>query len=90
MEVDVAMNMVKHNDFDRGVTEVLMKPKSKGGMMRKNPGFQQAVSDSEIDRFFEPSPESKSINIETVKYALLPTRHFYNRFSDHLRLWMNE
>ena len=90
MEVDVTMNMVKHEDFDRGVSEVLMKPKAKGERFKRNPGFQKNIKDSEINRFFEKSPQSKSVSVGTVKYALLPTRHVYPMYQDHLRLWVNE
>ena len=90
MEIDVAMNMVKHNDFDLGISQVLMKPKPRGESLRQNPGFEKDIQDSQIDRFFEPTPESKSVNVGTVQYGLLPTRHFYEEFSDHLRLWINE
>ena len=90
MEVDVAMNMVRHENFDLGVSQVLMKPKSKGQAFHENPGFKRDIVDSEIDAFFEPTPESKRVNVGAVKYALLPTKHFYERFSDHLRLWVNE
>ena len=90
MEVDVAMNMVRQENFDLGVSQVLMKPKAKGEKFHRNPGFEKDIKDREIDRFFEPTPESKRVSVGSVKYALLPTRHTYERFSDHLRLWINE
>ena len=90
MEVDVAMNMVKHKDFDIGVSKIIMSPKPSGRKFRPNPGFQQGIKDRDVESFFEPSPQSKGICVGAVQYALLPTRHFYERFSDHVRLWINE
>ena len=43
-----------------------------------------------MDSLFEPSLESKAMDVGAVQYALLPTRHHYERFSDHVRLWINE
>jgi hypothetical protein len=44
--------------------------------------------ESDLTRFFEPSKHR--INIDVVENALLPTRMHYSRFSDYVRLWINE
>jgi hypothetical protein len=48
------------------------------------------VKESEIDKYFEPSAHSKSIDVDVVEHALLPTKMYYERFSDQVRLWINE
>jgi hypothetical protein len=50
------------------------------------PYFKQ----SEIDRYFEDSVYAKGVNLEVVENALLPTKIYYERFSDQVRLWLNE
>ena len=58
---------------------------------RKNPGFNKKIlTENEINKYFEPSNLSKKVNVGAVRHALLPTRHHFERFTDHLRIWINE
>lgn len=94
MEVSVALNRIRDPDFIIGVEKVIRAktPFSNGQKdKRKNPGFsKKKMTQSEIDRYFEPSEFSKKVNVGAVRHALLPTRHYFERFSDHLRIWINE
>lgn len=67
-----------------------MKPKVKGAREKTAAAFNKKVSDSDLGRYFEESKWSKEINLGIVENALLPTRHYYQRFSDQVRLWLNE
>lgn len=89
MELRVATHKIQDEDFDRGVSQVLLSPKHKGGV-RVDAGFNKAVSDSSLERYFAPNKMSDSINLGVVDSALLPTRMFYSTFSDQARLWLNE
>lgn len=92
MELNVALNKVKDADFDLGVKRVLMKP-IKGGRVAprpKNPGFKMKVSDLEVDSYFQENAYASKIDLDIVENALLPTRHFYERFTDSVRIWINE
>ena len=64
-----------------------MKPKRSA---LQNPGFSSSVSSSEVDSYFETNPESHKIDLGIVENSLLPTRHFFERFTDSLRVWINE
>jgi hypothetical protein len=55
-----------------------------------NPGFSKKVLDEEVATFFTENKYSKEINVDIVKNALLPTRFYYEKYSDTLRLWINE
>lgn len=90
MELHVAFNKIQDADFDLGVTEVLMKPKVKGAREKVAAAFKKNVNDSDLSKYFEESKWSKDINLGIVENALLPTRHYYQRFSDQVRLWLNE
>jgi hypothetical protein len=67
-----------------------MKPKVKGARDKAAAPFSKKVKDSDLDKYFEESKWSKEINVGIVENALLPTRHYYQRFSDQVRLWLNE
>jgi len=67
-----------------------MKPKVKGARDKAAAPFNKKVKDSDLDKYFEESKWSKEINVGIVENALLPTRHYYQRFSDQVRLWLNE
>ena len=67
-----------------------MKPKVKGAREKVAAAFNKKVSDSDLSKYFEESKWSKEINLGIVENALLPTRHYYQRFSDQVRLWLNE
>jgi hypothetical protein len=67
-----------------------MKPKVKGARDKAAAPFNKKVKDSDLAKYFEESKWSKEINVGIVENALLPTRHYYQRFSDQVRLWLNE
>lgn len=67
-----------------------MKPKVKGAREKVAAAFNKKVNDSDLSKYFEESKWSKEINLGIVENALLPTRHYYQRFSDQVRLWLNE
>ena len=67
-----------------------MKPKVKGARDKAAAPFNKKVKDSDLSKYFEESKWSKEINVGIVENALLPTRHYYQRFSDQVRLWLNE
>lgn len=67
-----------------------MKPKVKGAREKVAAAFNKKVNDSDLIKYFEESKWSKEINLGIVENALLPTRHHYQRFSDQVRLWLNE
>lgn len=85
MELNVALNRIKDTDFALGVDKVL-------GSNRKTkaPKFAKPASEAQLERYFAESPLAKKINVGAVRYALLPTRHHFERFTDHLRIWINE
>ena len=64
-----------------------MKPKRQS---MTNPGFDSEVSHSQVESYFEPNPLTDTIDLGIVENSLLPTRHFFNRFTDSLRVWINE
>ena len=43
-----------------------------------------------MERYFDQHPLAKSIKIDVVEHALLPTKNFYDRFTDQVRLWLNQ
>ena len=95
MELNVALNKANDSDFELGVKEVLMKrwPKSSGRTRlgaRLNPGFEKDVSDAQVESYFAENKYAKDIDLDIVENALLPTRHFFERFSDSVRVWINE
>jgi len=91
MELNVALNKAGDADFEHGVKEVLMKP-PRGARrgVRPNPGFQKDVSDDQVDSYFAENKHAGGITLDIVENALLPTRHFFERFSDSVRIWINE
>jgi hypothetical protein len=94
MEVRVAVNRVSDPDFALGVEKVLKTktPYVDGkAAKRTNPGFsKKKLNQGEIERYFDETPLTKKVNVGAVRYALLPTRHHFERFTDHLRIWINE
>lgn len=91
MELNVALNKVADADFDLGVQAILMKPTrvSRFNALR-NPGFKKRVSEQELDSYFSENSLAKEIDLKIVENALLPTRHFFQKFSDSVRIWINE
>jgi len=91
MELNVALNKVEDSDFELGVREVLMKPTKVSRLgMRPNPGFKSLISDSEVDSYFRDNKFASKIDLDIVENSLLPTRHFFKRFSDSMRVYINE
>jgi hypothetical protein len=43
-----------------------------------------------VQSYFRPNPWTDKIELDLVSKALLPTRFYYERFSDQVRLWVNE
>ena len=43
-----------------------------------------------IEEFFKTPEEYKYVNLEVTKHAPLPTRKYYQKYGDHMRLLMNE
>ena len=92
MEVNVASRMIDTKEFEVGVQEVLLKPKQAKGQKLPNAAKYPArkIKDSDLDAYFEGAPWAKGINVGAMEHALLPTRHYYERFGDQVRLWINE
>ena len=92
MEVNVISNLLQRaqENFEGAVRTRLMRPIRSGMKQKVNPFNKANEKIKDIDSFFEPQPWAKNINIDTVKYALLPTRQYYHRFADVVRLWINE
>ena len=94
MEQNVAFNMVNDKEFEIGVKKVLgvpyhLAPKTAEGN-RLNPGFAASASEAKVDSFFTEHPLSPKFELEVVENALLPTREFYERYPDSLRVYLNE
>lgn len=91
MELNVALNKTEDSDFELGVKEVLMKPTKISRLgMRPNPGFKTEVSDLELESYFRENKFASKIDLDIVENSLLPTRHFFERFSDSMRVYINE
>ena len=87
MEKNVAMNKLKDKDFELGVREVLMKPSKRG---QGNPGFATEISDTLVESYFQENPSASKVDLDIVENSLLPTRHFFSRYADSVRIWINE
>lgn len=87
-EINVALNKIQDKEFDLGVSEVLLKNNS--GAKRTNPGFATQVSKAQVDSYFAPNKWTERVQLDLVEKALLPTRFYYEKFSDQVRLWVNE
>jgi len=90
MELNVAFNRIKDHDFDLGVKKILLTPKKQGQKTHSNPGFAKRINDDALDRYFKPTEWSKQVNLNISENSLLPTRHYFRRFNDAIRLWLNE
>ena len=88
-EITVALNKIGDSEFDLGVSEVLLKP-HKPADAPINPGFALSVSADQVSSYFQHNKWSDEIQLELVEKALLPTRFYYEKFSDQVRLWVNE
>ena len=69
-----------------------MTPKANQGQKHPNAAkYPKKPSRSrDLDSYFEGADWAKDISVGAMAHALLPTRHFYERFGDHVRLWINE
>jgi enoyl-CoA hydratase/carnithine racemase len=85
-EINVALNKIQDKEFDIGMTEVLMKP----GKPEGNPGFSSNVSADQVNSYFSPNKWAKEVQLDVVEKAMLPTRFYYEKFTDQVRLWINE
>lgn len=91
MELNVALNKVKDDDFALGVQQVLMKPNVYSDhAKRANPGFSTDVSDDLVNSYFEENAFASKVDLDIVQGALLPTRHFFEKFADSVRIYINE
>lgn len=90
MEVKVASKMIETGEFDAGVQQVLMSPRQNKGQKTPNAASYPDSSKASLDPFFEGASWAKSVNVGAMENALLPTRHHYQRFTDQVRLWINE
>lgn len=61
--------------------------KSTGGPI---PEFTRDVSEAQVDSYFEPNPLGAHIDLEIVENCLLPTKHFYEKYVDSIRVFLNE
>jgi hypothetical protein len=84
MEMAVSHNRMQDQEFKDGVEAVLMKRTQ----AQFNPIY---ASQEELDSYFSvPSEIAAQGSLPIVKDAMLPTRHYYESFPDHLRLYVNE
>ena len=51
---------------------------------------KKASKGANLDHYFEGADWVRDVNVGAMRHALLPTRHYYERFSDQVRLWINE
>lgn len=90
-EINVALNKIQDKEFDLGVSEILLKPRQPGsGPHHANPGFSKNVSAQQVESYFQPNKWAEQVQLDVVEKALLPTRFYYEQFTDQVRLWINE
>jgi len=89
MELNVAFNRIQDDDFDLGVKSVIMTRKEKGAKHKKRPDWAPLMKTRELDKYFQENEHAKSIDLGIVEHALLPTKNYYSRFTDQVRLWIN-
>jgi hypothetical protein len=77
-EINIGLNKIEDKDFDLGVSEVLMKP----GKLGTRPKFDKDISDDRVNSFFEKNSHSKDVHLDIVENAMLPTRFYYEKYSD--------
>ena len=78
-ELNVALNKIEDKDFDKGISEVLMKPQKIGAL---DPGFSKQVSEEQVKSYFQEHKQLKQVNLRVVEKALLPTRFYFEKFTD--------
>lgn len=82
MELNVAFHRIQDADFDLGVKSVLGAPKTKGAAHKTAPEWAKAFTEKEIEPYFNSNKYAEGIDLQIVENALLPTKHYYERFSD--------
>lgn len=78
-ELNVGLNKIQDADFDLGVSKILMAPSK---ISDPNPGFRRDVPKDLVESYFEKSKYAENIDLGVVEKAMLPTRFYYERFSD--------
>jgi hypothetical protein len=48
------------------------------------------ITESLVEEYFKKPEEYKYVNLEAKKHAPLPTKKYYKKYADHMRLLMNE
>lgn len=43
-----------------------------------------------MQRYFQKNKFTEAVELDVVEKALLPTRFYYDKFADQMRLWINE
>jgi hypothetical protein len=88
MELNASLNKVKDSDFEYGVSKVLLQKNSnnieKPLFKRKN------ISNAQVDSYLQENPLSQRIDMDIVENCLLPTKHYFERYADSLRTYINE
>ena len=51
---------------------------------------QTPITKELIEGYFKTPAEYKHVNLEIKDHAPLPTRDYYDKYADHMRLLMNE
>ena len=68
-----------------------MKPQTSSRLhATENPGFIKDVSDQQVKSYFAENKFLNQIDLGIVENSLLPTRHFFEKFTDTVRIWVNE
>jgi len=77
-EINVSLNKIQDKEFDQGISEVLMKPGKSGA----SPAFSQDISADQLASYFEVNKFASAVELDVVAKAMLPTRFYYEKFSD--------
>lgn len=86
MELNASLNKINDSDFEKGVTCVLLTAKEN----HVYPGFDRNVSDARAEAYLQENPLASQIDLDIVDNSLLPTRHFFEEYTDSLRVYINE
>ena len=90
MELNVAFNRMQDSDFDLGVKVILGQSKKEGELYHRAPKWGPLLKDAELDRYFDENKFAKGIDLQVVENALLPTKIYYKKYTDQVRLWLNQ
>jgi hypothetical protein len=63
-----------------------MKP----GQYGSSPEFRKNITNDEVLKFFAKNKHSEAVQLDVVENAMLPARFYYDEFTDHVRLWLNQ